>query len=86
MLGHGIELQPMLKRTKIVATVGPASESQEKLRALLETGVDVFRINFSHGDEDARARFVPNIRAAEAEVGRPVAICGDLCGPKIRVA
>ena len=44
----------MFKRTKIVATVGPASGSQEKLSALVEAGVDVFRINFSHGDEEQR--------------------------------
>jgi pyruvate kinase len=75
----------MLKRTKIVATVGPACGSQEKLSALIAAGVDVFRINFSHGDEAQRGEFLKNIRAAEEEVGRPVAICGDLCGPKIRV-
>jgi pyruvate kinase len=75
----------MLKRTKIVATVGPASSSRGKLRALIEEGVDVFRVNFSHGDEQQRAEFLTNIREAEEEVGRPVAICGDLCGPKIRV-
>ncbi len=75
----------MQKRTKIVATVGPASESTQMLCALIEAGVNVFRINFSHGDEQQRTRFLTNIRAAEQEVGRPVAICGDLCGPKIRV-
>ena len=75
----------MFKHTKIVATVGPASGSQEKLTALLKAGVDVFRINFSHGDEQQRDEFLRNIRAAEREVGRLVAVCGDLCGPKIRV-
>jgi len=75
----------MMKRTKIVATVGPASGSREKLRALVEAGVDVFRINFSHGDDEQRGGFLRHIRAVEHEVGRPVAICGDLCGPKIRV-
>lgn len=75
----------MIKRTKIVATVGPASESREKLRALVEAGVDVFRINFSHGDDEQRGDFLHHIRAVEHDVGRPVAICGDLCGPKIRV-
>ncbi|MFV1968366.1 MAG: pyruvate kinase [Pirellulaceae bacterium] len=74
-----------MKRTKIVATVGPASGSQEQRRALIEAGVDVFRVNFSHGDEKQRDQFLTNIRTAEQEVGRPVAICGDLCGPKIRV-
>ena len=75
----------MIKRTKIVATVGPASGSPEKLRALVEAGVDVFRINFSHGDDEQRGDFLRQIRAVEHDVGRPVAICGDLCGPKIRV-
>ena len=75
----------MLKRTKIVATVGPASGSQEQLRALVEAGVDVFRINFSHGDEQQRGQFLANIRDVETEIGRPVAVCADLCGPKIRV-
>jgi pyruvate kinase len=75
----------MLKRTKIVATVGPACGSQQTLAALMVAGVNVFRINFSHGDEEQRAEFLANIRAAEQQVGRPVAICADLCGPKIRV-
>jgi pyruvate kinase len=75
----------MIKRTKIVATVGPASGSREKLRALVEAGVDVFRINFSHGDDEQRGDFLHHIRAVEHDAGRPVAICGDLCGPKIRV-
>lgn len=75
----------MMKRTKIVATVGPGVGSREKLRALVEAGVDVFRINFSHGDDAQRGDFLQKIRAVEHDVGRPVAICGDLCGPKIRV-
>jgi pyruvate kinase len=75
----------MIKRTKIVATVGPASGSRDKLRALVEAGVDVFRINFSHGDEAQRGKFLQHIRAVEHDVGWPVAICGDPCGPKVRV-
>ncbi len=75
----------MMKRTKIVATVGPASGSQETIRAMAEAGVDMFRINFSHGDEEQRLAFFTNIRAAEQDIGQPLAICGDLCGPKIRV-
>ena len=75
----------MPKRTKIIATVGPATASREKLRALINAGVDVFRINFSHGDQEQRESMLKNIRAVEAELDRPVAVCGDLCGPKIRV-
>jgi pyruvate kinase len=74
-----------LKRTKIVATVGPASSSRETLREMILAGVDVFRINFSHGTELEHRTALESIRAVEAEVGRPVAICADLCGPKIRV-
>ncbi|MGQ4807039.1 Pyruvate kinase [Candidatus Entotheonellaceae bacterium PAL068K] len=75
----------MMKRTKIIATVGPGVGSRKKLRALVEAGVDVFRINFSHGDEAQRGEFLQHIRAVEHDAGRLVAICGDLCGPKIRV-
>jgi pyruvate kinase len=75
----------MIKRTKIVATVGPASGSREMLRALMEAGIDVFRINFSHGDDEQRGEFLQHIRAVERDLSQPVGICGDLCGPKIRV-
>ncbi len=75
----------MWKRTKIMATVGPASASAERLRELIDAGVDLFRINFSHGNWDAHGEAIELIRAAEREAGRPIAICGDLCGPKIRV-
>jgi pyruvate kinase len=75
----------MSKRTKIVATVGPASGSRETLRELVQAGVDVFRINFSHGHEQQRSAFLEKIRSVEHELGLPIAVCGDLCGPKIRV-
>jgi pyruvate kinase len=75
----------MVTRTKIVATVGPACGSVEKLRALAKAGADVFRINFSHGDEAQREAFLRNIRQVEAESGEPLPVIGDLCGPKIRV-
>ena len=73
------------RRTKIVATVGPASRDPVMLEALLRAGVNVFRLNLSHGEHaDHRANF-DNIRAVSASVGEPVAILADLCGPKIRV-
>jgi len=75
----------MNKRTKIIATVGPVSSTAETLKSLAEAGVDVFRINFSHGDEESRDQFFQTIRQVESELGKPLAICGDLCGPKIRV-
>ncbi len=75
----------MWKRTRIVATLGPASQSLERISALIHAGVDVFRINFSHGTEQQRAEAIQFVREAEQQAGRPIAICGDLCGPKIRV-
>ncbi len=75
----------MLRRTKIVATLGPASDTQEALEALIAAGVDVVRMNFSHGkaaDHVARAN---RVRAAAAACGRTVGILADLQGPKIRV-
>ncbi len=73
-----------LRRAKIVATVGPACSEKEMLRALIEAGVDVCRLNFSHGDHAWHAATLKKIREASAEIGRPVAVLGDLCGPKIR--
>jgi pyruvate kinase len=75
----------MWKRTKIIATVGPASASQARMEELIQAGVDVFRINFSHGSRQEHTEALRMIRAAEAQAGRPIAVCGDLCGPKIRV-
>src|SRR5688500_3321290 len=73
-----------MRRTKIIATVGPASRSPEVLSALLASGVDVFRLNFSHGSHDTHAEIYRLIRAAAAHAGRIVAIMQDLSGPKIR--
>ena len=73
------------RRTKIVATLGPASDSRERLRALIEAGVDAVRFNLSHGahaEHSARAWLV---REIASEVGRPVALIADLQGPKLRV-
>jgi len=74
-----------MRRTKIVATVGPASNAPETLEALIRAGVDVFRLNFSHGTHDFHRETIIKIRAASEKVGRDVAILQDLCGPKIRV-
>ncbi len=71
------------KKTKIVATLGPASSSKEILKAMLDEGVDVFRINFSHADyEDVKTR-IKIIRELNEEYGYNAAILGDLQGPKI---
>ncbi|MEQ8179411.1 MAG: pyruvate kinase [Amphiplicatus sp.] len=69
---------------KIVATVGPASSSPSILRLLHQAGVDVFRLNFSHGDHDKTRAIMRAIRETEAETGAPIAVFADLQGPKIR--
>jgi pyruvate kinase len=73
------------RRTKIVATIGPASETPERLRALVAAGMDAARLNMSHGTHEEHARRVQAIREAEAESGRPIALIADLQGPKLRV-
>lgn len=71
--------------TKIVATIGPASSSPDVLRQLLLAGVNVCRINFSHGTHEAHTKTIAAIREVAAELKRPVAILGDLQGPRIRI-
>jgi len=73
------------RKTRIVATLGPASSSYERIKALYEAGVDVFRLNMSHGDHKDKEALAHTIRAVEREVGRPIAILADLQGPKLRV-
>ncbi len=75
----------MLRRTKIVATIGPACNSEEMLITLMETGVNVFRLNFSHGTQEDKASLIQNIRDLSQQQQKPIAIIGDLQGPKIRV-
>ena len=72
------------RNVKIVATLGPASDSYEMIRKLFETGADVFRLNMSHGTHDDIRRRHAIIRQVEADVGRPIAILADLQGPKLR--
>jgi len=72
-------------RTKVVGTLGPASSSPEVIRGLIEAGLDVARINFSHGTHDAHVRAIGAVRAEAQVAGRPVAILGDLQGPRIRI-
>ncbi len=74
-----------LNRTKIVATVGPASGSVEVLEEMIANGCSVFRINFSHGSHESHGQSIENIRTAAANLGQHVAILGDLQGPKIRI-
>ena len=72
-------------RTKIVATIGPATHDVDKIHALAEIGVDVIRLNFAHGTHEAHGRVVKYVREAAAAVGKPMAILADLAGPKIRI-
>ncbi|HEU5259001.1 MAG TPA: pyruvate kinase [Vicinamibacterales bacterium] len=73
-----------MRHTKIVATVGPSSDSDDTIRALIGGGVDVFRLNFSHGTQATHGAAIARIRAAAEAVNRQVAIMQDLAGPKIR--
>ena len=82
-----IDANPTLlkfRRTKIVATLGPASGSPEIITRLMEAGVDVFRLNMSHGDHDSHRQTHSYVRDASKKLNKPIAILADLCGPKIR--
>jgi len=72
-------------KTKIVCTIGPASESPEILEKIIQAGMNVARLNFSHGDFDSHKKVIENIRATARAVGKRVAIMGDLPGPKMRI-
>ena len=73
------------KKVKIIATLGPSSDSKEKIQRLAEEGVDVFRINLSHAKHEDVIRVMEDIRKVEKEHNHPLAIMGDLAGPKIRI-
>src|SRR3954471_21779374 len=78
-------LSPVLvRRAKIVCTIGPSCDDQSTLEQLIRAGMDVARLNFSHGSHEEHARRFATIRAAAEACGKPVAILQDLCGPKIR--
>ncbi len=74
----------MIRRTKIIATIGPASQSLEMVRSLIEAGMDVARLNFSHGDHETHRQAISTLRAVSKELGRPVGILQDLQGPRLR--
>ncbi len=73
------------RRTKIVATIGPATESPERLKELIEAGATTFRLNFSHGDHSEHAARIATIRQVSADLGKHIGILQDLQGPKIRL-
>jgi pyruvate kinase len=74
-----------VRRTKIVCTLGPASDTKEKIRALVDAGMSCARLNFSHGDHESHANMAKLVREAAREAGRPMAILADMQGPKIRI-
>ena len=74
-----------MRHTKILETLGPATEEKSEIRALVQAGMDIVRLNFSHGTFDQFKKIVKNIRAVEKETGKTVAILQDLQGPKIRL-
>ena len=73
------------RSAKIVATIGPASNSPERIEELFRAGVDVFRLNFSHGKQEDHRIVCDSIRALERSIGRPIGVMADLQGPKLRV-
>src|SRR6185437_7644391 len=75
----------MPRRTKIVATLGPATDTLETMEAIVRAGVDVVRLNFSHGEPAEHQRRLELVRQAAAAVGKDVGVLGDLQGPKIRI-
>jgi pyruvate kinase len=78
-------MNSLTHKTKIVATIGPASQSRETLSEMINAGMNVARLNFSHGDFENHRQVIENIRAASAQAGRRVAIMADLPGPKMRI-
>ena len=74
-----------LNKTKVIATLGPASSSKTMMSKLIVAGVDVFRVNFSHANHDEVSRIVSDIKALRIKHNRHVSILGDLQGPKIRL-
>ena len=74
-----------MRRAKIVATLGPATSSYEQIRAIIDAGVDVARMNLSHGTYDVHEGVYQNVRKAANDSGRAVAVLVDLQGPKIRL-
>ncbi len=81
-LFHGSSM--IIRRAKIVCTIGPAVESREGIRGLIEAGMDVARLNFSHGSHAEHGARLDLVRSESEALGKPVAILQDLCGPKIR--
>ena len=80
-----MSLNLFMKRTKIVCTIGPASNKVSKLKAMIRSGMNIARLNLSHGTHESHLELMASIREAAKTVGHPVAILADLQGPKIRL-
>ena len=78
-------LKPRSRKVKILATIGPSSQSKDVLKSLLKAGADAFRVNMSHGSHSDHKRIIKIIRGLERDFNRPIAILADLQGPKLRV-
>ncbi len=78
-------ISPRPRKVRVLATLGPASNSPEMIATLFEAGADAFRVNMSHGDQQSKIAVIQAIRAMEKEFGRPTTILADLQGPKLRV-
>ena len=83
--GDGVSGRMITRRTKIIATLGPASDGENRIEALARAGADLFRINFSHGTHRDHANRIAAVRVVEERCGRPLGILADLQGPKLRV-
>jgi pyruvate kinase len=75
----------LFNKTKIVATIGPATQEEDVLKRIIEAGVDVCRLNFSHGTHEAHQTVINRIRKINSELGTHVSILMDLQGPKLRI-
>ena len=75
----------MERKTRIICTIGPASESKEMMRKLVDTGMNIIRLNFSHGDYEEHGRRIKTIREIVKETGKSIAILLDTKGPEVRL-
>ncbi len=78
-------ISPRSRKVRVLATLGPASNTPEMIAALFEAGADAFRVNMSHGDQESKIPMIAAIRGLEKKFGRPTTILADLQGPKLRV-
>src|SRR4028118_2187214 len=78
-------IAPRSREVRILATLGPASNTPEMIRKLVQSGADAFRVNMSHGSHSDHLKLIETIRGLEREMGRPTTILADLQGPKLRV-